>query len=98
MLPEMKQALKRYKAVKAKKKALKKDRERDAQAAKAQDNEPGGGKKWPPSLPAVPPEWHELCCASAAKPRSTWRRRVASTGRTSKATPVVSSGTQARCA
>ncbi len=44
-LPDMKRALTRYKAGKAQKKALKKDRDRDrdSRAARARDKEPAGG-------------------------------------------------------
>ncbi len=66
-LPEMKRAMTRYKAGKAQKKALKKDRERDARAARARDKDSGGGggggkkKRSPSRRRAVPPEWKELC-------------------------------------
>ncbi len=57
----------RYKAGKAQKKALKKDRER----AQDKDSSGGGGggkKKCSPSRrSAVPPEWRELCLRCGAK-------------------------------
>ncbi len=61
-LLEMKRAMTRYKAGKAQKKALKKDKERAAQAARAHDKDSscggGGGKKKrsPSCRRAVPPE------------------------------------------
>ncbi len=100
-LPDMKRALTRYKAGKAQKKALKKDRDkdRDSRAARARDKEPGGGgggkKKRSPSRRTVPPSG--ASCASAVGPRGTWRRRVASAGRTSTATPAGGRGTPAKC-
>ncbi len=63
----------RYKTGKAQKKALKKDRERDARAAQARDKDSGGGrgggqKKRSPSLRrTVPPEWCELCLRCGTK-------------------------------
>ncbi len=65
-LNDMKRALTRYKAGKAQKKALKKDRDRyrDSRAARVRDKEPSGGggdkRKRSPSRRAVPPEWREL--------------------------------------
>ncbi len=70
-LPEMKRAMTKYKAGKAQKKALKKDREKDAaRAPRAREKGPvggGGKKKRSPSCCAVPPEWRELCLQCEAK-------------------------------
>ncbi len=62
-LPEMKRAMMRYKAGKAQKKAL--NKERAARAAGARDKDSGGGggggkkKRSPSRRRAVPPEWKE---------------------------------------
>ena len=72
-LPEMKWAMTRYKAGKAQKKALKKDRERDTRAARAPDKDSGGGggggkkKRSPSSRHIISPEWCELCFCCRAK-------------------------------
>ncbi len=72
-LPEMKRAMTKYKAGKAQKKALKKDRERDTRAARARDKDTGGGsfgskkKRSPSRRRAVPPEWLELCLRCGTK-------------------------------
>ncbi len=72
-LPEMKWAMTRYTAGKAQKKALKKDRERDAWAARAHNKDSGGGGssgKKKRSLSwrrAVPPEWRKLCLCCGTK-------------------------------
>ena len=64
-LPVMKWAIMRYKGGKAKKKALKKDRDKEhnSQAARARNKETGAGgsgnTKPSPSRRAVPPEWRE---------------------------------------
>ncbi len=69
-LPMMKGVMMRYKAGKAQKKAPKKDRERDAQAARALDKDPGGGgdggkkKRSPSGRREVPPRGPS--CASTA--------------------------------
>ncbi len=72
-LLEMKWAMTRYTAGKAQKKALKKDRERDARATRAHNKDSGGGGgsgKKKRSLSwrrAVPPEWRKLCLCSGTK-------------------------------
>ncbi len=101
-LPEMKRAMMRYKAGKAQKKALKKERERGARAAWTQDKDSGGGGGGGKKNGTLPYAARSLPSGNsrvfAVTTRDTWPRTAASAGRTSPATPADGRGTPPRCA
>ncbi len=103
-LPEMKRVMRSYKAGKAQKKALKKERERETRAARAHERAAGdGGNGWrrkrsghPPLAVRFPPSGANSACAVGA--RATWLRTARITARTSLAASVGCRGMSGRSA